>query len=114
MLIEQFMMEGSYGEIWKSRDHQPDKTYTVLMSKLEQTVRDEIAESLQRIHDEIPLKDALEMLKLNNAQNLQQYIKTKDLKWTVSNDILRFCCHQTKGTKNRSCGDCSRYVRVYK
>eukprot|EP01083_Nonionella_stella_P012261 34791_1 len=99
MRIEQFMMEGSYGEIWNSRDHQPDKTYTVLMSKLEQTVRDEIAESLQCVHDQMPLKDALEMLKLNNPQSLQQYIKTKELKWSITNDTLTFAAIKAKEQK---------------
>ena len=83
MTIEQLMMEGSYGEIIKLKSDQPNKTYSALMNKLEATVRNEIAASLECVHDDIPLKDALQKLSLNNADNLKQYAKTNGLKWTV-------------------------------
>merc|ERR1712154_304911 len=61
MTIEQLMMEGSYGEIIKLKSDQPNKTYSALMN--------EIAASLECVHDDIPLKDALQKLSLNNADN---------------------------------------------
>eukprot|EP00483_Globobulimina_turgida_P005341 UN05351 len=86
MLIEQFMMEGSYGKIIESKRNKPDKTYSALINKLEQTVRNEISLSLQCVHDEIPLQEALDMLSLNNPDTLKQYIKTNQLNWTLHGD----------------------------
>ena len=84
MTIEQLMMEGSYGEIIQKRKEMPKKTYGALMDKLDETVRNEIAASLECVHDAIPLKDALNKLNVNNADNLRQYAKTTERKWTVN------------------------------
>eukprot|EP01084_Bolivina_argentea_P279930 478644_1 len=91
MLIEQFMMEGSYGKIIEAKSNKPDdKTYTPFLNKLEQTVRNEISLSLQCVHDKIPIKDALDMLSLNNINTLKQYIKTNKFNWTVNDNTLCF------------------------
>ena len=84
MKIEQLMMEGSYGEFSKCKKDQPHKAYSALMNKLEETVRNEIAASLECVHDDIPLQDALQKLNINNADNLKQYAKTNGRKWTVN------------------------------
>lgn len=101
MTIEQLMMEGSYGEIIKLKSDQPNKTYSALMNKMEETVRNEIAASLECVHDEIPLKDALQKLNLNNADTLKQYAKTNDLKWTVDEktNTLHFAPTEVKAQK---------------
>jgi len=83
LTVEQLMMEGSYGQIIQSKAEQPNKTYSALMNKLEETVRDEIAASLECVHDDIPLDDALRKLSFQNAENLMHYAKTNGLKWTV-------------------------------
>merc|ERR1712154_557088 len=96
MMIEQFMMEGSYGKIIEAKNNLPDKTYNALLSKLEGTVKKEISLSLQAVHDEIPLKDGLEMLSLRDVKALQQFVQQNELKWTVDGKLIHFAPTEQK------------------
>eukprot|EP00484_Ammonia_sp_Unknown_P023899 CAMPEP_0197037526 /NCGR_PEP_ID=MMETSP1384-20130603/14714_1 /TAXON_ID=29189 /ORGANISM="Ammonia sp." /LENGTH=254 /DNA_ID=CAMNT_0042467839 /DNA_START=49 /DNA_END=813 /DNA_ORIENTATION=+ len=90
MEIEQSMMEGSYQKIIDAKSKPPNKTYTILLNKLSETVRSEISKSLQAVHSKMPLKDALGMLSLNDVDTLKQHIKSNDLNWSIDGQTLHF------------------------
>eukprot|EP00741_Cyanophora_paradoxa_P002055 tig00000545_g1991.t1 len=84
IMVEQYLMEGSYNKVLNARHEAPAETYAFFMDILLHTVRDEIADCSQQSYDKLPASAARTMLMFNNDGEFREYCAKRE--WTVSND----------------------------
>jgi len=87
--VEEFMMDGRYNKVLSLMD-KTDKNFGMFLQELENTVRNEIAECLQVIHEHMPVKSAAQILRLANDKALQAYISETQRKWSIEGDKVLF------------------------
>jgi 26S proteasome regulatory subunit N12 len=81
--LERKLMVGIYDEVGQI----PDKSFQIFMDHLLQTVRDSIADCMEVAYQELSVDDAAKLLKLNNKQELLEYVPVEREDWMMeSND----------------------------
>jgi len=76
------MMEGAYNKVLKARADVPSPFYGYFMNLLMDTVRDEIADGLEKAYDSLLLSDAQRMLDFPKPGDLKVYAAQRN--WPVS------------------------------
>nr|XP_037274761.1 26S proteasome non-ATPase regulatory subunit 8-like [Rhipicephalus microplus] len=86
--LEQFLMEGSYNKVFKSKDNVPAANYSFFMDILLDTVRDEIARCIEKAYDRISSHEATRMLFLDSPQQTDVYASKRG--WTATHNVYQF------------------------
>lgn len=60
--IEQYLMEGNYNKLFLAQCNVPAKNYTFFMDILLDTIRDEIADCMEKSYHSIPIDEVKQML----------------------------------------------------
>jgi len=79
--LEQYMMEGAYNKVLKAKESVPADSYLFFMDLLMDTVRNEIADCLEKAYDVLSPKDAQKLLGFTDAKQFEKYASQRN--WTV-------------------------------
>lgn len=93
--LERQLMVGSYDEVLRAGSQVPDASYKFFMENLLQTVRDSIADCLEVSYKTMKMADAVNVMKFDNREELQQYVEECRDDWLVvkndkGEDVLCF------------------------
>jgi 26S proteasome regulatory subunit N12 len=69
------MMEGAYNKVLRARAEVPSETYTFFMDTLMETVRDEIADCIEKAYGSLSLSEAQKLLGILNSNDVLSYAK---------------------------------------
>lgn len=86
--LEHYQMEGSYSKLRQEKDAIPHPAFTYFVSKLMDTVREEIAACCERAYRSLPVASVGSMLSLNSRDEIVQFCDLQD--WEVSSDLVLF------------------------
>lgn len=84
VLLEQYLMEGSYNKVFLAKSQVPSPYYTYFIDLLLDTIRVEVATCLESAFDTIGVTDAARLLFLNDVDGLKKF--SSDQKWNISPD----------------------------
>lgn len=94
--IDQYLMEGSYNKIYRSKLTVPSKYYNYFVDILLETVRGEIAECIEKAYPKISVKEAVKKLFLESEEAAKHYcMKTR--KWRLKKDYFHYAKEAKKG-----------------
>ncbi|XP_025198978.1 26S proteasome non-ATPase regulatory subunit 8 [Rhopalosiphum maidis] len=82
--LEQYLMEGSYNKIFQAKSNVPSDTYNFFMNILSNTLRNEIAECLQKAYKKVSINSATKMLNFNSTNETNDFANKK--KWILGQD----------------------------
>merc|ERR1712032_1590346 len=71
--LERYLMEGNYSKILEEKKQMTQEYYAYFMEKLIETVRIKVGASLERSYEQIPAKEAAQMLILGGIPSLQEF-----------------------------------------
>lgn len=86
VLLEQWLMEGSYHKVWKAitdPNQVPAREFGILAESLLFTVRDEIARSAEAAYDYLPMDNACHLLYLETVDELIKFAESQETGWVV-------------------------------
>jgi len=86
--LETHLMEGSYNKIYESRNTVPAESYAHFTELLMDTIRSEIAASIEKAYPSLRVIDAQKLLRLPNVNVTLAFALQR--KWEVHDDLLRF------------------------
>lgn len=86
--LEQWLMEGCYNKVFLSKDNVPAESYAYFVDILLNTVREEIANCLEKAYENISVAEAARILFFFNAKELSAFANKRN--WKVSGNILAF------------------------
>lgn len=73
----------------------PHELFTPFLRRLEDTVRDDIADCAAAAYDSLSVADALTMLRLAGGEGaLGAYVQQRDLPWAIAAGRVTFAPHQ--------------------
>jgi 26S proteasome regulatory subunit N12 len=88
IMLEQYIMEGSYHKVRNARADVPVDTYTFFTDILMETIRDEIAECSEKAFTHLPLPETQRLLQIPDTMSLNEYINKRG--WAVYGDGVVF------------------------
>lgn len=86
--LELYLMEGSYNKLRIAREKVPGEEYLVFMDILMETIREEIADSSEKVYQTIRVSEAQKLLFLKNEEETVKFIQKR--KWKVENGEIKF------------------------
>lgn len=86
--IEQYMMEGRYNKIFLMQNSVPAANYNFFMNTLLETIRNEIAECIEKAYETLSIVEAMRMLNLNSETAMHKYAHAKN--WIVQGNKFVF------------------------
>ncbi|KAL3285311.1 hypothetical protein HHI36_019420 [Cryptolaemus montrouzieri] len=95
--IEQYLMEGSYNKIFLAKGNVPAKSYNFFMDILLDTIRNEIANCVEKAYEKISLKMTARMLYLSNEETARSFGVKKG--WKLVGDFFHFTPEMEKTTE---------------
>lgn len=87
--VDQYLMEGSYNKIYRSKLKIPSKYYNFFVDILMDTVRGEIAECIEKAYPKILIKEAMKKLFLNDEESTKMF-GVNNRKWKLQNGYFYF------------------------
>ena len=95
--IEQCIVEGNYSNIAKLKNSS-DVNYNYYLSKFDDTIRYQIARSMEKSYDTLKNKAAMNLLMLNNEHALNEFIRQqnenpredREILWKNEGDQIKF------------------------
>lgn len=84
ILLEQYLMEGSYNKVFLAKSQVPSPYYTFFIDVLLDTIRIEVASCLETAFDNIAVVDAVRLLFLSDLNELKKFLSTRQ--WVLSTD----------------------------
>lgn len=95
--IEQCISEGNYNKLLNLNSTVSDPAYHFYLNKLSLSIKYQIAMSIQKSFSSLQVKEALDLLLMNNANDLNTYIleelkknPNQDIQWVIQDDKLHF------------------------
>jgi len=88
IMIEQYIMEGSYPKVRSARTDVPHELYTVFMDILMDTIRDEVADCSEKAFHSLPLSEVQKLLQLQESKALKEFVDKRD--WEVNGHTVTF------------------------
>ncbi|XP_014672971.1 PREDICTED: 26S proteasome non-ATPase regulatory subunit 8-like [Priapulus caudatus] len=87
--MEQYLMEGSYNKLFLAKGNVPAQSYNFFMDILLNTIRDEIANCMEKAYEEIAFSEAARMLFFETQKPMKVYATQRG--WAVGpNNCLQF------------------------
>jgi len=92
--IEQYLMEGNYNKLFLAKGNVPAESYSYFMDKLLKTIRNEIADCMEKSYQKISIEDARRLLFFENRPEFESFMLGRNSNkkvWRVgSNETLEF------------------------
>ncbi|OLL25294.1 26S proteasome non-ATPase regulatory subunit 8 [Neolecta irregularis DAH-3] len=89
VMLERWIMEGSYDKVWQEQQALPSKDYEVFLVVLLETIREEIASGLEVSYDRLTIAGISQLLFIQDQRETIEFIKIKG--WTISpNGLVEF------------------------
>ncbi|WFD30760.1 regulatory particle non-ATPase [Malassezia sp. CBS 17886] len=85
VLLERWLMEGSYSNVWRERESVPREEFRFFVDKLMVTIREEIARCEEKAYASLPLKDVATLLFFDHLPEVLEFAKERG--WHVSPTI---------------------------
>ncbi|PKI84246.1 regulatory particle non-ATPase [Malassezia vespertilionis] len=82
VLLERWLMEGSYSNVWRERQNVPRKEYQYFVDMLIETIRHEIASCEEKAYDTLPLNDVATLLFFDSLPEVLTFAKERG--WQVN------------------------------
>ena len=89
VMLEQYLMEGSYNKVIAAQHSPPADSYQYFMSILIVTVRDEIADCCERAYQTLSLAEAQSMLMCDSEAELMEFVGERE-EWAVADGSVTF------------------------
>ncbi|KAL6049190.1 26S proteasome non-ATPase regulatory subunit 8 [Balamuthia mandrillaris] len=87
VMLEQYIMEGSYNKVFEAAKDVPSDTYSFFMEYLLETrLKDEIAECSEKAYESLSVKAAQELLHFRDSESLLSYATERG--WEVVGDTI--------------------------
>jgi len=86
--LERDLMEGRYHKVWKSRTSVPSRDYVFFLDKLSETIRKEIADSMQIAYSRLAVNDAAKLLWFDTVRDFNEFAAQRQ--WNVEGDYVNF------------------------
>eukprot|EP01091_Cochliopodium_minus_P006826 TRINITY_DN16800_c0_g1_i1.p1 TRINITY_DN16800_c0_g1~~TRINITY_DN16800_c0_g1_i1.p1 ORF type:complete len:253 (-),score=71.15 TRINITY_DN16800_c0_g1_i1:41-706(-) len=103
--LEQYIMEGSYNKVFKSKSQVPADSYHIFMDKLLDTVREQIATCIEYAYEILTFEEAEKIL-ITDSNQLKSIIEKR--KWIVKEGKLIF--KNEEPSANRKFIPSSQYI----
>ena len=95
--IEQCIMEGNYSHMAKLKNS-IDEFYNYYLNKFDDTIRYQIARSMEKSYENLKIKDAMELLMIKNEGDLNEFIRQqnespredREIIWKKENNEIKF------------------------
>ena len=94
ILLEQFLMEGSYNKVFLSRDNVPAPNYRLFVDILLGTVRDDIVSCIVSSYSSLSLSEAGKMLYLSDVGQMREFAGKQG--WKLEGDQFCFISEEEK------------------
>lgn len=97
VLLERWLMEGSYDKVWKAitqSSQVPAPEFAILAESLIFTVRDEIALSAEHAYTSLPIANARHVFFFDSDRDVLEFAKNQ-AGWTVKGGAIYFPAKQT-------------------
>ncbi|KAH7728756.1 26S proteasome non-ATPase regulatory subunit Nin1/mts3 family protein [Aphelenchoides avenae] len=104
--LEQAIMEGAYNKVILDEKSIPSPYYAVFVTTLLDTVRNEIADCMEKSFKRLLLKDAANMLIFAKEKDLAPFADKRG--WKIEKDVLRFDLVQQNETTSKPTLDTKR------
>jgi len=85
--LEQWMMEGAYNKVFKAKADVPSQTYVFFMDLLMQTVRNEIADCIDKAYTSLRISELQKILGFHDLTSTKQFIQERNWKITNVNGV---------------------------
>lgn len=86
--IEQYLMEGNYNKLFLAKGNIPAKNYNFFMDILLDTIRDEIADCMEKSYQSISIDECKRMLYFEKKAEFEAYVAKR--KWILGQVITFF------------------------
>uniref|UniRef100_A0A914Z227 26S proteasome non-ATPase regulatory subunit 8 n=2 Tax=Panagrolaimus superbus TaxID=310955 RepID=A0A914Z227_9BILA len=94
--LQQYLKEGTHNKVFHLAKTIPSPYYTMFIRILTDRVRDDIAVSIEKSYKRILIKDAIQMLLYDNAEEALVYAEKRG--WKREKDMFSFDALQEKAT----------------
>ncbi|WFD22473.1 regulatory particle non-ATPase [Malassezia equina] len=98
VLLERWLMEGSYSNVWRERENVPLDEYRFFVDILVVTIRHEIASCEERAYDTLPLNDVATLLFFDALPEVLEFAKERGWHVNPTNQTVEFSNKNTDGT----------------
>jgi len=95
IMIEQYIMEGSYPKVRSARADVPHELYLSFMDILMDTIRDEVADCSERAFHSLPLSEIQKLLQFQDPRELKEFVNKRS--WDLNGSVVTF--HKTETAK---------------
>ncbi|OCT68074.1 hypothetical protein XELAEV_18039369mg [Xenopus laevis] len=75
--LEQYLMEGSYNKVFLAKGNIPAESYTFFIDILLDTIRDEIADCIEKAYGKIQFNEATRILFFTTPKKMTEYAKKR-------------------------------------
>lgn len=101
--LEQYFVDGNYAKVLATKNA-PLEAYNFFIEKFIDTVRTEIARSVEVSYKQLPLKDACEIFMLDNVEQLKAFVEKethnhpedRKITWAIDDNYLLFVTNVEK------------------
>ena len=90
VMLEQFLMEGSYHKIYLSKEDIPDPYYSLFIVNLLNTIRDEIAKSTEKAYSSISFSEASRLLMIEDEADFIKYVNERGWSHDLNKQVIVF------------------------
>lgn len=95
--LEQYFVDGNYAKVLATK-HAPLDVYNFFIKKFIDTVRTEIARSVEVSYKKLSIKDACEVFMLDDVDQLKEFVERESdinnsdrtISWVIKDDYLHF------------------------
>jgi len=88
VMLEQYLMEGSYNKIFLARGNVPAETYTFFVDELVNTIREKIAEGFESAYANLAVGEAARLLFLDDKDHVEALATERN--WVKVEDRFEF------------------------
>ena len=90
-------MEGNYSHMSRLKNSN-DVNYNYYLSKFDDTIRFQIARSMEKSYETLNIKAAMDLLMLNNEQALNEFVRQqnenprddREILWKIEGNLIKF------------------------
>ncbi|WFD33464.1 regulatory particle non-ATPase [Malassezia cuniculi] len=95
VLLERWLMEGSYSNVWRERKNVPSAEYLFFIDQLIGTIRHEIALCEERAYNTLPLNDVATLLFFDNLPEVLEFAQERGWQVNPTSQMVEFANKKT-------------------
>ncbi|KAL4402417.1 regulatory particle non-ATPase [Malassezia pachydermatis] len=95
VLLERWLMEGSYSNVWHERQNVPREEYRFFVDMLMITIRHEIASCEEKAYDTLPLNDVATLLFFDSQKEVMEFASERGWHINPTSQTVEFANKKT-------------------